>query len=75
MDKTIIEIPTELLQAAKLTPEEARTQLAIRLYQLHRLNDEQAGAMAGDPKIIEELVWNNQETGRLDLSCPGHPMT
>jgi K+-sensing histidine kinase KdpD len=67
MDKTIIEIPTELLQAAKLTPEEARTQLAIRLYQLHRLNDEQAGAMAGDPKIIEELVWNNQETGRLDL--------
>jgi K+-sensing histidine kinase KdpD len=67
MDKTIIEIPTELLQAAKLTPEEAKTQLAIRLYQLHKLNDEQAAAMAGDPKVIEALAWKNQETGRLNL--------
>ena len=67
MDKTIIEIPTELLQAAKVTPQEAKTQLAIRLYQLHKLNDEQAIELAGDPKAIESLVWNNQETGRLDL--------
>jgi K+-sensing histidine kinase KdpD len=67
MDKTIIEIPTELLEAARITPEEARTQLAIRLYQLHKLNDEQAGALAGDPKIIENLVWKNRETGHLDL--------
>ena len=67
MDKTIIEIPTELLQAAKLTAEEARTELAIRLYQMHKLNDEQAGALAGDPKTIEKLVWNNQSTGRFDM--------
>ena len=67
MDKTIIEIPTELLQAAKVTPQEVKTQLAIRLYQLHKLNDEQAIELAGDPKAIESLVWNNQETGRLDL--------
>lgn len=67
MDKTIIEISTELLEAAKVTPEEAKTQLAIRLYQLHRLNDEQASALAGDPKAIEALVWSNQETGRVDL--------
>ncbi len=67
MDKTIIEIPTELLQAAKITAEEAKTQLAIRLYQLHKLNDEQAAAMAGDSKAIESLVWSNQETGRIDL--------
>ncbi len=67
MDKTIIEIPTELLQAAKITAEEAKTQLAIRLYQLHKLNDEQAAELAGDPKAIESLVWNNQETGRVDL--------
>jgi K+-sensing histidine kinase KdpD len=67
MDKTIIEIPTELLEAAKITPEEAKTQLAIRLYQLHKLNDKQAVVLAGDPKAIESLVWSNQETGRLDL--------
>ena len=47
MDKTIIEIPTELLQAAKLTAEEAKTELAIRLYQTHKLNDEQAGTTSG----------------------------
>lgn len=67
MDKTVIEIPTELLEAAKITAEEAKTQLAIRLYQLHKLNDEQAGALAGDPKVIEALIWSNQETGRVDL--------
>jgi K+-sensing histidine kinase KdpD len=67
MDKTNLEIPTELLEAAKLTPEEARTQLAIRLYQLHRLNDEQALALAGDSQVIESLAWTGRETGRIDL--------
>jgi len=67
MNKTIIEIPSGLLEAADITAEEAKTQLAIRLYQLHKLNDEQASALAGDPKAIESLVWNDQETGRVDL--------
>jgi len=68
MDKTILEVPTELLQAAKLTPEEAKTELAIRLYQLHKLNDKQAGELAGDAKVIEELVWNKRETGHFELN-------
>lgn len=67
MDKTILEIPTELLEAARMTPEEAKQELAIRLYQLHKLNDKQAGEMAGDPKAIETLVWSNGETGHFDL--------
>ncbi len=67
MDKTILEIPTELLQAAKITPEEARKELAIRLYQLHKLNDRQAGELAGNSKAIESLVWSNSETGHFDL--------
>jgi len=67
MDKTILEIPTELLQAAKLTPEAAKTELAIRLYQLHKLNDKQAGELAGDPKAIESLAWINRETGHFEL--------
>jgi len=67
MDKTIIEIPTELLEAARITAEEAKTHLAIRLYQLHKLNDEQAGVLAGDRKAIESLAWNSQELGHFDL--------
>jgi signal transduction histidine kinase len=67
MDKTIIEIPTNLLQAAKMTPQEAQTQLAIRLYQLHKLNDEQAIELAGDSKVIEALAWNSHETGQFNL--------
>jgi len=67
MDKTIIEIPTELLQAAKITPQEAKKQLAIRLYQMHKLNDEQAAVLAEDSKAIESLAWNHQETGHIDL--------
>src|ERR1051325_799654 len=68
MDKTLLEIPTELLQAAKITPEEARTELAIRLYQLHKLNDKQAMELADDPKVIETLTWNNRQTGYFELN-------
>jgi K+-sensing histidine kinase KdpD len=68
MDKTILEIPTELLEAARITPEEAKKELAIRLYQLHKLNDKQAGELAGDPKAIEALVWSNGEVGHFDLN-------
>ena len=67
MDKTTLEIPTELLQAARITPEEALKELAIRLYQLHKLNDKQAGELAGDPKAIDTLVWNKGEVGHFDL--------
>jgi len=67
MDKTILEIPTELLQAAKMTPEEAKTELAIRLYQTHKLNDKQASELAGDTKAIETHAWNNHETGHFEL--------
>jgi K+-sensing histidine kinase KdpD/predicted HTH domain antitoxin len=68
MDKTTFEIPGELLQAARITPEEARKELAIRLYQLHKLNDRQAGELAGDPKAIESLVWSKGEVGHFDLN-------
>lgn len=67
MDKTTIEIPTELLQAARITPEEAKKELAVRLYQLHKLNDKQAAELAGDPKAVESLVWSKGEVGHFDL--------
>jgi len=67
MDITSLEIPTELLQAAKLTPAEAKTELAIRLYQLHKLNDKQAAELAGDPKILEAHAWRDNETNHFNL--------
>jgi len=67
MDKTLLEIPTELLQAANITPEEAKTELAIRLYQLHKLNEKEAAKLAGDAKAIEKLTWKNQKTGHFNL--------
>ena len=42
MDTTTIEIPTELLEAARITADDAKKELAIRLYQMHKLNDKQA---------------------------------
>lgn len=67
MDKTILEIPTEILEVARITPEEAKKELAIRLYQMHKLNDKQAAELAGDPKVVESLIWSNSETGHFDL--------
>lgn len=67
MDKTLLEIPTELLQAANLTPEEARTELAIRLYQLHRLDEKQAAALAGDANDFKARAWSHAQTEQLNL--------
>jgi signal transduction histidine kinase len=67
MTTTMIEIPTEILKAARLKPSEVKKELAVRLYQQHRLNDKQATELAGDPKAIESLVWSNAETGHFDL--------
>lgn len=67
MDTTLLEIPTALLQAAKLTPEQARAELAIRLYQQHKLNSQQAAELAGDVRLFPTQAWLNGQTGRLDL--------
>jgi len=69
MEKTLLEIPTELLQAAQLTPEDVKTELAIRLYQRHKLDEKQAAELAGDPTAIERLSWNGHENGRFDLDA------
>ncbi|GAB4545605.1 MAG: hypothetical protein Fur002_19850 [Anaerolineales bacterium] len=65
---TTIEIPAELLDAAKLSPEEAKTELAIRLYQQHRLNLEQAKALAHNPQAIDQLAWAQAAADQLDMN-------
>ena len=37
-DSAVIEIPLHLLQAARATPDELRTELAVQLYQQRRLS-------------------------------------
>jgi K+-sensing histidine kinase KdpD len=67
MNTTILEIPTEILEAANLTAEDAKRELALRLYQLHKLNEKQAGELAGDPKVTDSLGWRQAQTSRFDL--------
>jgi signal transduction histidine kinase len=67
MDKTILEIPTELMQTAKITPEDLKRELAIRLYQTHKLNDKQAAELAGVAGAIESIAWSAGETGHFKL--------
>ncbi len=67
METVTLEIPAELLQAAKLSPEEAKIELAIRLYQQHKLNEEQAKQLAGVSLPIEQLAWGHRETGRINM--------
>lgn len=68
MDKITIEIPTELLDAAKLAPEDVLGELAIHLYKKNRLNLPEAKMLAGNaaPKL-DEMVWQAQDTGHFDM--------
>ena len=68
MEKTFLEIPNEVLQAAKLTPEEARTELAVRLYQSHKLTSQQAAELAGNQQAFERLLWKDGDSSRFDLN-------
>lgn len=67
MDTTTIEIPTELLTAAKLTPDQATTELVIRLLQQERISPEQARTLAGERSDeVERLLWRRDKKFDLD---------
>ena len=77
MDKTIIEIPTELLNIARLSADEAKTELAIRLYRTNRLTFEQAkelGNISGT-QLIQQL-WEKENQFDLNdfLSWASHDL-
>ncbi len=77
MEKTIIEVPTELLQAARLSPDEARTELALRLYRTNRLTFEQAKELAGSngADVIQQLWEKDQQFNLNDfLSWASHDL-
>jgi signal transduction histidine kinase len=77
MDKTTIEIPTELLSAARLTAEEAKAELAIRLYRTNRLTFEQAKKLGGisGTQLVQQL-WEKDNQFNLNdfLSWASHDL-
>ncbi len=56
METTKIEIPTELLEAAGLTPEDVRLELAVHLFKQGRITEAQVHALGGNPIRREELL-------------------
>jgi len=66
MEKTTLEIPLEVLEAAHLTPEEARLVLARSLFQSGRLSRDRASDFSGDPVRFEASLFPTSE--QLDLN-------
>ncbi|MEJ5223081.1 MAG: histidine kinase dimerization/phospho-acceptor domain-containing protein, partial [Anaerolineales bacterium] len=67
METTPINIPTDILTAAKLTPDELKAELAVRLLQQGRISPEQARALAGEHNDqVERLLWRKDKKFDLD---------
>jgi signal transduction histidine kinase len=69
MDTTSVEIPTDLLAAAKLGPEDVKVELAMELFRQGRLTAVQAHAMAGASPRLEELFFKKDQAGQIDLDA------
>lgn len=66
MALTLLEIPSDLLAAAHLSPEEARVALALGLFHSGRLSHDQARDLSGDPDRFEASLFPQGE--QLDLN-------
>lgn len=67
METTSLDIPTEILTASKLTPDDLKAELAIRLLQQGRISPEQARALAGEHSDqVERLLWRRDKKFDLD---------
>jgi signal transduction histidine kinase len=56
MDGSSIEIPAEILEAANLSINDVRAELAIQLYQQGRITIEQAHTLAGDSTVLQKWL-------------------
>jgi signal transduction histidine kinase len=82
MDNVSIEIPADVLEAARLTPNELKTELALLLYQQERISYARAAALAGNEngQFAQQLKEKEQksaaETIDLDdfLSWASHDL-
>lgn len=67
MDMTTIELPTELLSAARMTAADVKLELAKQLFRQGRLNETQARLLAGDAARLGEMFLKNEPAGQIDM--------
>ena len=64
---TMVEIPSELLEAAGLAPEDVKSELALELFRQGRITASQFRSMAGDELHFEEAFLKKDQIERIDL--------
>jgi signal transduction histidine kinase len=62
-----VDVPSELLSAAKLTPEDVKVELASQLYKQGRINLDQAKTFSGGSARLEEMFLKKEPGGHLDM--------
>ena len=67
MDNVSIEIPVEILEAAKLAPEDIKAELAILLYKQGRLTLTQAHTLAGESTLLKEWLEKKGWGGHIEM--------
>jgi K+-sensing histidine kinase KdpD/predicted HTH domain antitoxin len=67
MDSSSIEIPAEILEAAKLSPEDIKAELAIQLYRQGRLTIAQAHFLAGESLVFKEWLEKKGWSGHIEM--------
>ena len=65
---TMVEIPSELLEAAGLAPEDVKSELALELFRQGRITASQFRSMAGDELHFEEAFLKKDQIERIDPS-------
>jgi len=67
METTTIEIPSELLTAAKITQDEVKVELAKHFYKLGRITEKQARQLAGEDASLEEMFLRKNQISKIDM--------
>lgn len=67
MDSASIEIPSKILEAANLSPEDVKAELAIQLYRQGRLTLDQAHDLAGESTVLKEWLEKKGWAGHIEM--------
>jgi signal transduction histidine kinase len=67
MDTITIEVPGELLSAAKLSPEDVNVELAHHLFKQGRITQDQARRFTNGSARLDEMFLQKGQAGHIDL--------
>jgi signal transduction histidine kinase len=68
MDTITIELPTAMLDAAKISAEEAKVALAVQLYKQGKLTLEQAIAFTDNATLVNGMAFESKKPEQLDIN-------